>query len=594
MSKQKEEKKKVIGKVYDVKLFSRLMRYARFYRLQFSISVLAVLSVALLAAIRPILLKEIIDDYISNKNAEQLLVFVSLMLIVLIFEVLFQFLFIYFANWLGQNIVRDMRTQLFKHLLNFKMQYFNTSAVGKLVTRVVSDIETIASVFGQGLFMIISDLLKMLVIAGVMLYMNWELALIVFAVLPILIFATKIFQKAMKSAFQEVRTEVANLNTFVQERITGMRIIQLFTREKIEYEKFKSINEKHKKAWIRTVWYNSIFFPIAEVLPSIAIGLVVWYGGLNAAVSNSVSAGEIISFIMMNNMLFRPLRQIADKFNTLQMGMVAAERVFLIVDSQETEIDTGTTSAERFKGKVEFQDVHFSYIKDEEVIKGISFNVEPGQTVAIVGATGAGKSTIINLLNRFYGINKGEIKIDDINISEYYLHELRNQIAVVLQDVFLFSDTIYNNITLKDSSISLDEVKRVAKEIGIHNFIMSLPGGYDYNVKERGAMLSVGQRQLIAFLRASVSKPGILILDEATSSIDAYSEKLIQDATEKITKNRTSIIIAHRLATIQKADKIIVMEDGKIVEQGNHAELLAKKGYYSKLYNIQFVQKQAS
>ena len=594
MSKQKEEEKKVIGKVYDVKLFSRLLRYARFYKLQFGISVLAVLCVALLAAIRPLLLRQIIDDYISNKNAEQLLVFVSLMLFVLLFEVIFQFLFIYFANWLGQNIVRDMRTQLFRHLLNFKMQYFNTSAVGKLVTRVVSDIETIASVFGQGLFVIISDLLKMLVIAGVMLYMNWELALIVFAILPILIFATKIFQKAMKSAFQEVRTEVSNLNTFVQERITGMRIIQLFTREKIEYEKFKNINEKHKKAWIRTVWYNSIFFPIAEVLPSIAIGLVVWYGGLNAAVSNSVSAGEIISFIMMNNMLFRPLRQIADKFNTLQMGMVAAERVFLIVDSQEDEIDTGTLSVESFKGKVEFENVHFSYIKDEEVIKGISFIVQPGQTVAIVGATGAGKSTIINLLNRFYGINKGEIKIDDVNISDYSLHELRNQIAVVLQDVFLFSDTIYNNITLKDSSISLEEVKRVAKEIGIHDFIMSLPGGYDYNVKERGAMLSVGQRQLIAFLRASVSKPGILILDEATSSIDAYSEKLIQDATEKITKNRTSIIIAHRLATIQKADKIIVMEDGQIVEQGNHAELLAKKGYYSKLYNIQFVQKQAS
>jgi len=594
MSKQKEEKKKVIGKVYDVKLFSRLLRYARFYKLQFAISVFAVICVALLAAIRPLLLRQIIDDYISNKNAEQLLVFVSLMLFVLLFEVIFQFLFIYFANWLGQNIVRDMRTQLFRHLLNFKMQYFNTSAVGKLVTRVVSDIETIASVFGQGLFVIISDLLKMMVIAGVMLYMNWELALIVFSILPILIFATKIFQKAMKSAFQEVRTEVSNLNTFVQERITGMRIIQLFTREKIEYKKFKNINEKHKKAWVRTVWYNSIFFPIAEVLPSIAIGLVVWYGGLNAAVSDSVTAGEIISFIMMNNMLFRPLRQIADKFNTLQMGMVAAERVFLIVDSQEAEIDTGTTSVERFKGKVEFVDVHFSYIEDEEVIKGISFDVQPGQTVAIVGATGAGKSTIINLLNRFYGINKGEIKIDDVNISDYYLHELRNQIAVVLQDVFLFSDTIYNNITLKDSSISLDEVKRVAKEIGIHDFIMSLPGGYDYNVKERGAMLSVGQRQLIAFLRASVSKPGILILDEATSSIDAYSEKLIQDATEKITKNRTSIIIAHRLATIQKADKIIVMEDGQIVEQGNHAELLAKKGYYSKLYNIQFVQKQAS
>ena len=561
------QENKVSGKVYDVKLFGRLMRYARKYRFEFSLSAISVISVALFAAVRPTLLKQVIDQYIANKDAEQLLFYVLLMLGALIFEVLSQFLFIYFANWLGQNIIKDMRKQLFSHLLNFKMNYFNRSSVGRLVTRVVSDIETIASVFGQGLFMIISDLLKMSVVALVMLLMNWRLALIVFAILPILIFATKIFQRAMKSAFQEVRTEVANLNSFVQERITGMRIIQIFTREKIEYDKFREINEKHKKAWIRTVWYNSIFFPVAEVLPSIAIGLVVWYGGLNAAVNDTVTAGEVISFIMMNNMLFRPLRQIADKFNTLQMGMVAAERVFKIIDAEESENDQGEIRISAFKGQVEFDDVRFSYKKGEEVIKGISFEVDPGQTVAIVGATGAGKSTIINLLNRFYDIDSGHIRIDGKDVYEYTLHDLRAQIAVVLQDVFLFSDTIYNNITLKDESISREEVELGAREIGIHDFIMTLPGGYDYNVKERGVMLSVGQRQLIAFLRASVTRPGILILDEATSSIDSHSEKLIQDATEKITRNRTSIIIAHRLATIQKADKIIVM--GRRPDRGN-------------------------
>ncbi len=594
MSDKNKNNKNITGKVFDYQLFVRLMNYAGKYRSPFLISVISVVLLAIFAAIRPILLQQIIDDYISNKNSELLLVFILLMVSVLFFEVVAQFFFIYFSNWLGQNIVKDMRSQLFNHLLHFKMQYFTKSSVGKLVTRVVSDIETIASVFGQGLFMIISDLLKMLAVAMVMVWMNWRLALIVFAILPVLIFATKVFQKAMKSAFQEVRKEVANLNSFVQERITGMNIIQLFTREKLEYHKFRSINEKHKKAWVRTVWYNSIFFPIAEILPSIAIGLVVWYGGLNAAMNSSVSVGEIISFIMMNNMLFRPLRQIADKFNTLQMGMVAAERVFYILDAEETETDSGNIAALNFKGEVKFSNVHFSYIKDEEVIKGISFHVNPGETVALVGATGAGKSTIINLLNRFYEIDQGEISIDGVHISDYKLHELRNQIAVVLQDVFLFSDSIYKNITLNDESISLEEVKSAAKVIGIHNFIMSLPNNYHYNIKERGLMLSVGQRQLIAFLRASVSKPSILILDEATSSIDSHSESLIQQATEKITRNRTSIIIAHRLATIKKADKILVMEDGRIVEQGTHQQLLDRKGYYSKLYNIQFIQKKAS
>ena len=594
MANKKEENKKVTGKVFDIQLFSRLMKYARNYRNQFVISLISVISLAGFSAVRPVLLQKIIDEYITNKNAEQLLVFIILMLIALIIEVIFQFLFIYFANWLGQNIIQDIRVQLFKRMLNFKMKYFNNSSVGKLVTRVVSDIETISSVFGEGLFMIISDLLKMTVIALVMIWMNWRLALIVFLILPILIVATKLFQKAMKAAFQDVRTEVANLNSFVQERITGMRIVQLFTRENIEYENFKVINEKHKKAWIRTVWYNSIFFPIAELLPSIAIGLVVWYGGLMSAIDSSISPGEIISFIMMNNMLFRPLRQIADKFNTLQMGMVAADRVFKVLDTNELEVDKGTVAANHLKGEISFENVHFSYIQDEEVIKGISLKVNPGETVAIVGATGAGKSTIINLLNRFYDINKGIIQIDGVDITNYKLHDLRNEIAIVLQDVFLFSDSIYNNITLNDKNISREQVQKVAKEIGIHEFIMSLPNGYDYNVKERGVMLSVGQRQLIAFLRASVSNPSILILDEATSSIDTHSEKLIQKATIKITQNRTSIIIAHRLATIKKADKIIVMEHGKIVEQGTHKELLAQKGYYSKLYNIQFVQKKAS
>ncbi len=585
--------KKLTGKAFDSKIFTRLMGFAKIYRKEFVISTLAAIILSLVSVARPILLKEIVQTYFENKDKEGILYFSLLMCAFLLVEVFLQALFIYKVNWLGQHIIKDIRVKLQKHMLHFKMAYFDKSSVGKLVTRLVSDTETIAQFFGEGLFMIISDLLKMVVVAVVMLFMNWKLALIAFIILPILIYATKLFQIAIKSSFQEVRTQVANLNGFVQERVTGMNIVQLFNREKLEFENFVKINDKHKKAHIRTVWYYSIFFPVAEILSSIAVGLMVWYGGLDIVNSGITNAGEIIAFIMMSQMLFRPLRQIADKFNTLQMGMVAGDRVFEILDTESQITKTGNVKASHFKGDISFKNVHFSYIKGEEVLKGINLDVKAGETVAIVGATGAGKSTIINLVNRFYEINEGEICIDNHNIEQYTLQSLRNQIAVVLQDVFLFSDTIFNNIVLNKKEITLEEVKKAAEEIGIHEFIMSLPDNYNYNVKERGAMLSSGQRQLIAFLRAYVSKPSVLILDEATSSIDSYSEKLIQDATDKITKYQTSIIIAHRLTTVKKADRIIVMDKGEIVEQGSHIELLEKDGYYKTLYDMQFVNEVA-
>lgn len=581
--------KKEAGKAFDAKIFIRILSFAKNYRTHFITATLAVVLTAFLSAYRPYLLKEAVNDFTIHKNEATLLDYTLLMFVVLLAEVLLQVLFIYYANWIGQHIIRDIRSKIFRHILQFKMTYFDTTSVGKLVTRVVSDIETIASSFSQGLFMIISDILKMLVVTVVMLCINWKLALIALAVLPILIYATKLFQIAIRATFQEVRTQVANLNGFVQERVTGMKIVQLFSREKIEYDNFMGINDKHKKAHVKAVWYYSIFFPIAEVLSSIAIGLLVWFGGLQSVNNVDVQPGDIMSFIMMTQMLFRPLRQIADKFNTLQMGIVSGERVFGIMDTQSSIDQQGETIAEKLKGNIEFKDVRFSYIEDEEVLKGISFEVEQGQTVAIVGATGAGKSTIVNLINRFYEIDSGQICVDGVSVKDYNLHSLRNQIAVVLQDVFLFSDSIFNNITLKNEGITLAEVQEAAKQIGIHDFIMSLPNGYDYNVKERGAMLSSGQRQLIAFLRAYVSKPSILILDEATSSVDSHAEQMIQYATDTITKGRTSIVIAHRLATIKKADKIIVMHKGVIVEEGSHKELLTKeKGYYKNLYDKQF------
>ena len=579
--------------IFDLSLFKRLLKFIKPYRWVFFSSLIAVIGLAIFGALRPLVLQQAIDNNIAKQDADGFLVYIIAMLVLLILEVSTQLLFIYYATWLGQSVVRDIRVKLFRHILGFKMKYYDNSSVGVLITRAVTDMERIADIFGQGLFMIFSDILKMIFVGGVMIYVNWRLSIIVFLTLPIVVFATKIFQKYMKKAFEEVRNEVSNLNSFVQERVTGMKILQLFTREQIEFENFKTINERHKKGWLKTVWYNSIFFPIAEVLTSITLGLVVWYGGLNAVLDQTATLGDLTAFVMMIPMMFRPLNQIANKFNTLQMGMVAADRVFKVLDTSSNIAAEGSKYTDHFEGYITFENVRFSYVKDEEVLKGVSFDIKAGQTVAIVGATGAGKSTIINLLSRFYDIDSGRILIDNTDTKDVTLDCLRQQIAVVLQDVFLFADTILNNITLKNPEITEEQVIDAARQIGIHDFIMSLPGGYHYNVKERGIMLSSGQRQLISFLRAFVTNPSILILDEATSSVDSYSEQLIQDATDTITQGRTSVVIAHRLATIKRADNIIVMDAGEIVEQGTHKELLEKEeGYYKNLYEVQFMQEE--
>jgi ATP-binding cassette subfamily B multidrug efflux pump len=578
------------AKAFDTRLFKRILKYTKPYQWRFNGVIIFAISLSVFAALRPYLLKQTVDSYIQPKDQNGLLIYITLMGGVLLLEVFSQFFFVYWANWLGQDIVKDIRVKLFKHILSFRMKYFDLVPVGQLVTRSVSDIEAIARIFSQGLFMIISDLMKMLVVLLFMFYMNWKLTWIVIVAMPILVFITRIFQRKMQVAFEEVRTQIANMNSFVQERVTGMKIVQLFHREDIEAEKFRVINDKHNRAWIKTILYNSIFFPIADIISSLTLGFIVLYGGFNILRGdNSTTFGDLFSYTMFIGMLFNPLRQIADKFNEMQLGMIAANRVFDILDTQDQIQDTGTIEAPIFDGDIRFEDVRFGYIPNEEVIKGINLEVKASQTIAIVGSTGAGKSTIINLLNRFYEINSGSIFIDNQNIENYTLGSLRKQIAVVLQDVFLFADTIYNNITLNNPEITRDQVLDAAKKIGVHDFIMSLPDNYDFDVKERGVMLSSGQRQLIAFLRAYVSNPSILILDEATSSIDTYSEELIQRATETITKGRTSIVIAHRLATIVNADKIVVMDKGLIVEQGTHQELInQEKGYYKNLYDSQF------
>ena len=574
--------------VYNFKLFKRLLNYIKSYRYIFIISIISVFGLSIFGALRPVILEKIVDENLTASNYDFFLEYIIIMVTLLVLEVASNYSFIFNAGLLGQSVVKDIRVKLFDHIQDFKMKYYDKSSVGILITRTVTDMERIADIFGQGLFMIISDILKMLIVAIVMIYMNWELSLIVFLSLPFILLATKIFQKYMKLAFDEVRNEVANLNSFVQERVTGMNVLQLFAREKIELEKFKQINERHKKAWLKTVWYNSIFFPVAEIFSSLTLGLVVWYGGMNTILDNTASIGELTAFIMMIPMLFRPLNQIANKFNTLLMGMVAAERVFNILDTDSLILDRGSKNADRINGKIKYENVNFSYNQEEKIIEDLNVEINPGSKNAIVGATGSGKSTIIKLLNRFYELDSGSIYIDNINIKDYSISSLRRNIAFVSQDVHLFSDTILNNITLQNNNISFLRVKDAAKDIEIDDFISSLPNGYNYNVKERGVGLSTGQRQLISFLRAYIKNPQILVLDEATSSIDTDSELLIQKAIEKITENRTSIIIAHRLSTIMKADNIIVMDSGKIVETGTHDDLLKNiNGHYQKLYQAQ-------
>ena len=574
---------------FNFKLFSRLIKNVEPYKTNFIFVSFAAILISFFSILNQYLLKIAVDDYITLKNYQGLITIISIMVGVLLFQVLFQFLFVYFTNLLGQKVVFDIRNKLFSKIISFKMSYYNKSSIGRLVTRTVNDMETIASIFSQGLFMIIADLILMLSVLTVMVILSLKLSIIIFLILPFIIVATRLFQMAMKVAFNQVRNEVANLNSFVQERLSGMKEIQIFNRQKIEYENFKNINDRHKQAWLKTVWYNSIFFPISEISTSITIGLLVWYAGFNnIADENSVSLGTIFLFIQLSQMLFRPLRQIADKFNTLQMGMVAANRVFKILDTDEFVKDIGT-NLDGIKGEIIFDKVNFSYEVNNPIIKNLSIEIKPGERVAIVGPTGSGKSTIIKLILRFFEINSGKIYVDGTSIEKFSLKNLRSQISLVSQDIFLFADSIYNNISLFKKNISKDKIENAAQEIGILEFINKLPGGFNYNVKERGVMLSEGQRQLISFLRAYVSNPKILILDEATSSIDSKTEQLIQYATNKIIEGKTSIIIAHRLSTILNADKIIYLDNGEIKEFGSHDELIKiENGFYKKLFEYQF------
>lgn len=581
------------GSAFDLPILKRVFRYAKPYAGYFYLTLFLTVFLAIITPLRPWLIQYTFDNYILLPDKQGLLMMTLLLIGLVFIEAIANFFYIFLANFLGQSVIKDLRIEVFSHINQFRLKYFDNTPIGTLVTRVVSDIETIAEIFSQGLLVIIGDLLKLIVAISFMFYVDWRLTLISLSTIPILLVATYIFKNGIKSSFQQVRNEVARLNAFLQEHITGMNIVQIFNREEEEMKRFKVINANHRQAHIRSVWYYSIFLPVVEILSAASIGLLVWWGAKEALKGSDITLGTLMAFILYIYMLFRPIRELADKFNTLQMGMVSSERVFKILDTVSTIEDKGNKKFENIKGEIEFGHVWFAYNNEDWVLKDISFKVKAGETLALVGATGAGKSSVINLLSRFYEYNKGEILADGYNIRDYELQDLRRNIGVILQDVFLFSDTVMSNITLKNPEISKEQVIEAAKAVGAHQFIEKLPGGYDYDVKERGAMLSVGQRQLIAFVRAYVYDPKILVLDEATSSIDTESEIIIQKALEKLTQGRTSIVIAHRLSTVQNASKIMVLEKGEVIEEGSHAELIEKNGHYKNLFELQFKESNA-
>lgn len=579
--------KSTSGTAFDRRLFARVMAFVRPYRTVFWTMFALTILISGLGVVRPLLMGDMIDDYALTGDEHGLLVLTLVVIGLLVLEALVQFFQSYWTSWLGQAVTYDLRDTLYRKLMGFKLRYFDRTPIGTLVTRAISDIETIENIFSQGLLAIMGEVLKLVVVVVVMFVVNWKLALLSLLPIPVLLWATNIFKNSIRKSFQDVRTNVARLNAFVQEHIQGMSIVQAFGRERQEFSKFEAINAQHRAAHIRSVLAYSIFFPVVEILSAISLALLVWYG-VKDVLSGMASFGDLFAFILFINMLFRPIRQLADRFNVLQMGMVGSERVFRVLDTEAAITDEGKMGTEGLKGDIRFRGVWFAYEDEDFVLKDISFDVEAGRTIALVGATGSGKSSVINVLSRAYEFQRGEVLVDGRDIRSYALPELRRSIGVVLQDVFLFSDTIHNNITLHDPSISREQVVEAAKAVGAHAFIERLPDGYDTDVKERGTMLSVGQRQLLAFIRAYVHRPRILVLDEATSSVDTMSEHLIQEATERITRDRTSIVIAHRLSTIQNADRILVLDKGKILEQGSHQELLARDGAYKRLYDLQF------